>query len=729
MQNRVAKINQRGTNKPSVCASAHAEIMVQVNTQANTPNTDESLHKTVQINTPINDEPASSGSQSSTTAVDSDVMNPAEMVAHLQKFQNFFNAWVVRQSQLLGRADSLLLGNVGATPNDVHIQFGESAPQKVERGAVPGGGKYLRTPSTTSELESVPEVGTASYDEPAESGSPDVEVEPPGSGYHSEAEVNSLTAIEDVETDFELIQEACRIGSKETPDYGDAEDKSPCRPSSRKSIASEDLSRVCATAYMTGNSEVRRRGVCTLENMVGQKGFEFLCVFVIFCNAIVIGMSTDYAMDHPSNPTSKTLSNFELSFIIFYTVEMCLRMCVKGRLYFTEKTERNWNLFDVVLVGQGVSEQVMTMFDEGQADGASSLTNLRLFRLMKLVKLLRMVRLLRMFKELRLILSSISGCLISMLWAGILIVGISYVFGIAIVQGCAFHLEEFGDKLDATTAEGIDAFWSSTAQAVLSLSMSTTGGEDWIRVASPLRQVGGFFYALFLLYIAIFVFVVMNIINSIFLESILSHAERDHQLIIETQMEKKEEYVANLQIIFQDMDIDGDGEVTYDEFCNQLYCPRMQAFVASLEMEITDAKKFFEVLSDRGRRSVDIATFVVGCIKLRGPAKSVDLADLAFANKRAHHEQLKAFKQLSSLRKIANETRLVDQRLLQNFDKLLDYVQQMSSRPQPLEGYDDSLAWERSPGHPNEEMRALYSEVDVSPKSVLAPGLVTQFPL
>ena len=52
------------------------------------------------------------------------------------------------------------------------------------------------------------------------------------------------------------------------------------------------------------------------------------------------------------------------------------------------------------------------------------------------------------------------------------------------------------------------------------------------------------------------------------------------------------------------------------------------------------------VLSDRGKRTVDLETFVVGCIKLRGAAKSVDLMDLSFDSKRA---QRKTFLHLTKM--------------------------------------------------------------------------------
>ena len=75
-----------------------------------------------------------------------------------------------------------------------------------------------------------------------------------------------------------------------------------------------------------------------------------MSMLIIFCNGIAIGISTDYAMTHPLSPVSQTLSDVELSFILFYVVEMIIRICHKGQLFFTEKGERAWNWFDVFCI-------------------------------------------------------------------------------------------------------------------------------------------------------------------------------------------------------------------------------------------------------------------------------------------------------------------------------------------------------------------------------------------
>merc|ERR1719453_880665 len=98
----------------------------------------------------------------------------------------------------------------------------------------------------------------------------------------------------------------------------------------------------------------------------------------------------------------------------------------------------------------------------------------------------------------------------------------------------------------------------------------------------------------------------------------IMHSEQDHAAVIELHLEKKEDYIDKVQQFYDEIDYDGDGTITYNEFMNHADCPLMHAFANSLEIDLTDAKQFFSVLSNKGLRQVDIETFVVGCIKLKG---------------------------------------------------------------------------------------------------------------
>jgi len=59
-------------------------------------------------------------------------------------------------------------------------------------------------------------------------------------------------------------------------------------------------------------------------------------------------------------------------------------------------------------------------------------------------------------------------------------------------------------------------------------------------------------------------------------------------------------------------------------------------FCLEMDISLMDVRQFFMVLSSNGRRSVNLDTFVLGCIKLRGQARSLDVMDLYYEHKEMH---------------------------------------------------------------------------------------------
>jgi len=324
---------------------------------------------------------------------------------------------------------------------------------------------------------------------------------------------------------------------------------------------------------------------------------------------------------------------------------------------------------------------------------------------MKMLRLLRMIRLMRMFRELRLILSSIFACVTSMVWTGVLILAITYLFGIMFVQACAAYLQQDSDSIDRKVDERIRQYWNSAVKAMLSLYMASLGGQDWELIVEPLASVGlgGAYYFFFLVYIAVFVFVIMNVVGSIFFESLLTHADKDQQLTIEMQMEQKEDYIHRLQTLYKLLNDDSSGEISYDEFCAHVDSPHMHAFAESLQIEIGDARQFFLDISDQGTRAVDMDAFVVGCIKLKGSAKSVDLCELKYAHKKScvaqrrlslelHELATKHHDSINHLHAVATghhqdflARQAFDQKVLQEMQTLIARVEQMVA-PEPTAG-------------------------------------------
>merc|ERR1712224_1155991 len=62
-----------------------------------------------------------------------------------------------------------------------------------------------------------------------------------------------------------------------------------------------------------------------------------------------------------------------------------------------------------------------------------------------------------------------------------------------------------------------------------------------------------------------------------------------------------------------------------------------------LELEVNEAKGLFRLLDIEGAGEVPIEDFVLGCMRLKGTAKNVDVVTLMYENKRMMHEMFNFF--------------------------------------------------------------------------------------
>merc|ERR1719428_2832781 len=75
------------------------------------------------------------------------------------------------------------------------------------------------------------------------------------------------------------------------------------------------------------------------------------------------------------------------------------------------------------------------------------------------------------------------------------------------------------------------------------------------------------------------------------------------------------------------------GTLTLAEFEKHLQDDDVRAYFASLELEVSDAWTLFKLLDTEGLCEISIEDFVVGCLKLRGQARSIDLAIMMYEHK------------------------------------------------------------------------------------------------
>eukprot|EP00927_Polykrikos_kofoidii_P052326 TRINITY_DN4610_c0_g1_i1.p1 TRINITY_DN4610_c0_g1~~TRINITY_DN4610_c0_g1_i1.p1 ORF type:complete len:683 (-),score=121.96 TRINITY_DN4610_c0_g1_i1:20-1960(-) len=379
--------------------------------------------------------------------------------------------------------------------------------------------------------------------------------------------------------------------------------------------------------------------------------FEYVTSAVIISDAIIVAVLADKDMKNAlKHREAQQLSGGDIPFTIVYMVELLLRV-VGLRHLFLFGADWQWNVFDSFLVLSAILELFAFA---GFYDKTSSI--LKTLRLLKIVRLLRVIRYARMFRELRLMLISIIGSLRSLFWAIVVILGSSFVLGVIFLQGLTHFIRnneyDKANEDDQMEINAIERRWGSVRASVVTLYASCTGGVSWMDLVEELEDKNVWLYWLFLLYVAFFMFVIANTLTSLLLEATIQNANKDQQEVLVNAMAKKHQYIKQIQGLFKHLDSDKSSQVSMEEVRRHLEDPMMIAFMSNLGIDSSDVSDFFAILtSEGGHTGVDIDTFVSGCMKLRGQARSVDLVSLSVQQKRAWKEH----RQLAS--NLQNQTR------------------------------------------------------------------------
>lgn len=133
---------------------------------------------------------------------------------------------------------------------------------------------------------------------------------------------------------------------------------------------------------------------------------------------------------------------------------------------------------------------------------------------------------------------------------------------------------------------------------------------------------------------------VLNVMTGVFCQSAIQSAQHDHELFLQNMLAERDDHLKRIKNLFARLDKDGSGSLTLSELEDHLEDPAVQAYFASLELSITDVWSFFKLLESDEEQEISPDAFFEGCQRLKGFARSLDLAKLM------HQTQLMAKKQV-----------------------------------------------------------------------------------
>lgn len=356
-----------------------------------------------------------------------------------------------------------------------------------------------------------------------------------------------------------------------------------------------------------------------LERSTVWEGFIAL---LICLNSVFMVYTVDFQMANreTDQPLPRWAQAMELTFTFLFGVELALKLLVH-RLHYFCNSQMRWNVFDFALVNLAFFDLLV-----GVNGNATFLRSLRILRVA------RALRILKFATQLRCMLQSILGSVMSLFWSFMVLLFIFFLFSIALVQMLAMHRSsEATGVVDANLDELLAEYFGSVASTMLTYHSATSGGDDWIIYHKVLSQTGWINAALFLMCIGFTQIALLNILTGIFVENAIKLAIPDRQALAMQQQRADAALADDLRRFLESLDVDSSGTISWKEFSKVANDPRVSTLLAVMGLDIRDAKMFFDmVVRSTGNPEVEIALLTDALLRMKGDATSFDVQAVAF---------------------------------------------------------------------------------------------------
>jgi len=362
--------------------------------------------------------------------------------------------------------------------------------------------------------------------------------------------------------------------------------------------------------------------------------FDFCVMLVVLLNTLLIGA----AVQHSAVSSDQT-HFFEIAEYVctgIFLFELGLRIWIYRWTFFTDRHERAWNLFDSFLVGISVLDAVvnLSLSATGGRQAAPSSAGFlgKLLRIIRVARIMRILRTVRFLSQLRIITFMIVSSTLHLVWIFVILAALIYVFAIILTQGATEHMQG-----SVVKDEGLSRHFGNLFTSMYTLFKAMSGGVNWGDVSDAMTESGEGLWpyeVIFVAYMFFCLFAVINIVTGVFVDGAIELAKRDRTALLDKMFKDNETQQGHLMALVKALDQDGDESITADEFKQGLQKPEVRDFISAMQVEISDAEKFFAMLDEDGSGEVDLVEFVTGMQRLRGEAKSVDIHMMLHENQK-----------------------------------------------------------------------------------------------
>lgn len=402
-----------------------------------------------------------------------------------------------------------------------------------------------------------------------------------------------------------------------------------------------DLKPILAPGKSSTNVEdssfIRRRKTPTIHktwlgNLVAGHRFEFFCAGLIFLNIVEMalemqyeGFSSGYQLGYKGYPKPKEdtwpgmNTYFQAASWVFgiaYTVELGLKAAGLRWDFLCDVA----NLLDTVIL--------LLFYLEKAISTLSFPLNTMILRMVRLLRILRLIRLVHQVAglgQLLLMLTALKGCLQMLAWASVLLVGLQTFFAFVLHELLRVIVIDSDDYSMDVRVQCFEYFgtFSRALFSMFELSLA-----NWITISRFLIEDVNEFFVIFALgYKLTMGFAVIGVVNACFIKETFKVVATDRVMMVIEKKNEKASFVKEMAALMEHADSGGDhdGTLTLKEFEQVCHDEGVKYWLSAQGLQADGAGKLFELMDD-GSGLLETPELVKGVAKLKGPARSLDMA-------------------------------------------------------------------------------------------------------
>jgi len=347
---------------------------------------------------------------------------------------------------------------------------------------------------------------------------------------------------------------------------------------------------------------------------------------LIFCNCATMSIEVEILLGRMQGWRT-FLDVSEQIYTAFFVLEVCLRFAAFGWRYYAPGGGGSWSDFGdlcVVSTTGVLAVWILPLFDSG-GDGASSelLQALTVLRALRLVRIVRVVARIELFHEVWLLLRGLSESCRVLFWTVVVIFLITYIFAVFGVPLLSVRLQEqYHDQEDEVLGDLIEMTDGVMALVFTLLQVLTL--DSWTQIVRDMARYIPWCCIYFFLYVAIAVFVLMNLVTAIIVENALNSSKQDEEAVVAEKERERQKELCSIRHLFEMIDVDGNGVLTRTEFQSAFEDPEVATKLKFLNIQQKDCMDMFNLL-DSGDGVLSLEEFFEGLRRMEGLAQAKDV--------------------------------------------------------------------------------------------------------